>query len=123
LRQCLDLLAVYGVACDRRNTGVAEYPNADGTVRKVRFGTPGDSDITGVLSDGRRLDLEIKRVGKRPTAAQLDRLRRTNAAGGVGLWVDSSAVLVRLLPRLLAGARIEIEPNGDQWITDEEPRR
>jgi hypothetical protein len=118
---CLEALAMFGIDAGRQNTGVGTYSNADGSTRLVRYGRPGDPDISGTLPDGRRLDLECKRVGKRPTAKQLDRLMRTNAGGGVGLWVDDPAELAKVLPKLLAGGRIEVEPDGRQWIVTDEP--
>ena len=49
----------------------------------VTFGFPGQSDITGQLRDGRRLDVECKRRGKDGTEAQLAHLNRVDRAGGV----------------------------------------
>ena len=39
----------------RQNTGVARMGK-----RVVRFGIPGQADLTGIAADGRRLEIEIK---------------------------------------------------------------
>lgn len=44
----------------RQNGGVAT--SEDGS-RWVRFGIPGCADLSGVLADGRRLEIEVKRPG------------------------------------------------------------
>lgn len=112
--QCLEVLASYGIDARRQNTGAAMQGG-----RLVRYGERGDPDITGVLPDGRRLDLEVKRPGERPTPDQLDRLRRTNNAGGVGLWTDDPVRLINAIRRLLEGWRVEIDDDGTPYVTDE----
>jgi len=52
--------------------------------RFMRFGFPGQPDITGQLRDGRRLEVEVKREGERPTDDQQAVLDAVNGAGGVG---------------------------------------
>jgi hypothetical protein len=117
LKAVLDCLGLWGIDANRQNTGA--MPNAKG--RLVRFGRPGDPDITGTLPGGRRLDLEVKAPGKRPTPEQLDRLRLANDQGAVGLWIDDAKELARILPRLCDGARVEIDDDGQQWlITDDD---
>ena len=49
----------------RQNTGVAAYGH-----RAVRFGVPGQADISGIFADGRRIELEVKRPGERTTPEQ-----------------------------------------------------
>lgn len=122
LRDCMRLLEFRGIPFERQNTG-GLVPK-DGC-RYVRFGTPGRSDLSGILPDGRRLEIEVKRPGKRPTAAQYAWLRRINASGGAGIWVSDVRQLDAALDRLLAGCRVEIDEAGACWITDEpqEPRQ
>lgn len=43
----------------RQNTGVASY-GAGPNRRTVAFGVPGAADISGILPDGRRLEVEVK---------------------------------------------------------------
>ena len=124
LSQVLEALAMYGIDAGRQNTGAAVNPKG----QMVRFGTPGDADIQGLLPDGRCLHVEVKREGFNPSRdrgdrwqRQLARLRRTNAQGGVGLWVSDAADLARVLPRLLAGWRVEIDASGFCYVTDDPP--
>jgi len=50
----------------RANVGVARV----GT-RVIRFGIPGQADLTGILPDGRRLEIEVKSSTGRQTPEQL----------------------------------------------------
>ena len=49
----------------RANVGAARIGN-----RLIRFGIPGQADLTGILSDGRRLEIEVKSERGRQTPAQ-----------------------------------------------------
>lgn len=108
----LDAARVLGVDLQRQNTGGAVNPKG----RLVMFGRRGNSDLTGMLPDGRRLDVEVKREGWDPAKArgatadrwalQLARLQRTNAQGGVGFWVDDAAEFLELMRLVLDGARV-----------------
>ena len=112
LAQVLEAAAMLGLDLDRQNTGGAT--NAKG--RLVMFGKPGNSDLTGMLPDGRKLDVEVKREGFDPAKArgetakrwdkQLARLQRTNAQGGVGFWTDDSAHFLTVMREVLAGASV-----------------
>lgn len=62
---------------ERMNVGATKI----GT-RFVRFGRPGMCDITGQLKDGRRLEIEVKRPGKKPTPEQCAFIDMVNEAGG-----------------------------------------
>jgi hypothetical protein len=61
----------------RMNTGVAQAGD-----RKIRFGVPGQADITGI-ANGRRVEIEVKSpTGKqRPDQKQFQ--SRVEAAGGI----------------------------------------
>ena len=50
----------------RQNCGVARI----GT-RVIRFGIPGQADLTGILPDGRRLEIEVKSPTGRQTPEQV----------------------------------------------------
>lgn len=112
LKGVLAALAAHGVMASRNNVGAMR--NASG--RLVRFGTAGESDIRGVLPDGRALAVETKRHGKRPTREQFDFLHRINALGGVGIWTDDPATFAKLLPRIIAGGFVEIDDAGTPWV-------
>ncbi len=114
LAQVLEALRLYGIDADRQNTGVGVNPRG----QSVRFGRPGNADVSGMLPDGRKLDVEVKREGFNPRTLrgekrahwerQKARLDRTNAQGGVGFWCDDADVLMRsILPRLLEGYSVE----------------
>ena len=49
----------------RANVGVARIGD-----RVVRFGVPGQADLTGILPDGRRLEIEVKSASGRQTTDQ-----------------------------------------------------
>jgi len=49
----------------RANCGAARIGN-----RLIRFGIPGQADLTGILADGRRLEIEVKSAGGRQTPDQ-----------------------------------------------------
>jgi hypothetical protein len=115
LMACLAVLHARGVAAWRQNTGAVKQ-TYKGRTRFTRYGVPGQADITGILPDARRLEVEVKRFGKRPTAKQCEWLRKINGSGGVALWVDDAGHLDRVLPRLIAGAWIELDEAGDCWL-------
>ncbi len=55
-----------GLRLWRANVGVARIDN-----RVVRFGVPGQADLTGILPDGRRLEIEVKSSDGRQTREQI----------------------------------------------------
>lgn len=130
-RQALKILRAHGVDVQRRNTRTLPVVGKGGRERLMYFGTPGDPDSDGQLPDGRRFQCEFKREGWRPPgprtkayarwAKQLARLRKTNSMGGVALWIDRPEILHEVVPKLLAGARVEIDADGRCWVTDEDP--
>jgi len=88
-----------GLRLWRANVGVAHVGR-----RMVRFGIRGQADLTGILPDGRRLEVEVKSATGRQTAEQkafqdmierfhgvyilarsVEDVRRKLAAVGVGL--------------------------------------
>ncbi len=97
LKACLQLLAMRGVVAWRHNQGA--IPLEGGGYRRF-VGARGCSDILGVLPGGRFLACEVKRPGKKPTADQLGFLAAVNAAGGLGVWVQSVDELDRKLEAL-----------------------
>ena len=54
-----------GLRIWRQNCGVARIGE-----RVVRFGVPGQADLTGILPDGRRLEIEVKSPTGRQTPQQ-----------------------------------------------------
>lgn len=113
----IEAAAMLGINLQRQNTGMATNPSG----RKVRFGEPGNADLTGILPDGRRLEIEVKRPGKTPTDAQWHRIHEVNASNGCAFWIDSPEEALKVLRRLIEGLHIEIEPDGTQWVANDEP--
>jgi len=62
----------------RANTGVARIGN-----RVVRFGVPGQADLTGILPGGRRLEVEVKSPEGIQTDDQRNFQRMIERFGGV----------------------------------------
>jgi hypothetical protein len=64
-----DILRAFGTRPDlrlwRANVGAVRLGR-----RLVRFGVPGQADLTGILPDGRRLEIEVKAPDGRQTPAQ-----------------------------------------------------
>lgn len=113
MNEVLATLALFGVAADRRNTGVARYPGAGGRGgRFVRFSHRGDPDISATLPDGRRLEIEAKATGERPTRAQWERILYYRASGAVAFWTDDAGFVRRVLPHLLAGSTVWMHDDG-----------
>jgi hypothetical protein len=101
-----------GLDIQRQNTGAGVNPSG----KVVRFGTPGNADLTGQLRDGRKLDVEVKREGFDPSrlrgekaahfARQLARLQKTNAGGGVGFWTDDADEFIAIIQACNDGASV-----------------
>jgi hypothetical protein len=115
----LDACRVLGIEANRQNTGAAMNPSG----QTVRFGRKGNADISATIRDGpnrgKRVEIEVKRPGKTPTAEQWDRIHEVNASGGLSFWVDDAGEALRVLRWLVDGWHVVIDDNGDQWVTDE----
>jgi hypothetical protein len=132
LAATLDYLKLKGVYCWRQNTGAVKATYG-GRSRFIRFGIPGQCDITGILGRahdnwgptslvgvpnhrGTRLEIELKRKGRRPTEKQLAFMRAINYSGGVAFWCDSLGRLVEIMDAVLSGARTRLDIDGDVVI-------
>lgn len=97
----------------RNNCGVAKPPGAR---RAIRFGIPGQADISGIvtldigigLPLGIRLEVEVKKPGGRMSDEQKQFRSRVEAMGGCYLLVTSAEEAVREL---------------EAWIADRTPGR
>jgi len=113
--QVVEAARLLGLVLERQNTGGAHFGD-----RYVKFGLKGNPDWIATLPGGRRLGLEIKRPGKRPTPEQMARLRALNEAGAVGLWTDDASKFFELMPHIISGrCRVEFDSADTPWITDE----
>ena len=68
----------------RQNTGVATFGN-----RRVRFGLVGQADISGILPDGRRLEIEVKSEKGKQTREQAWFQAVINKHGGLYILARS----------------------------------
>jgi hypothetical protein len=100
LRGCLQLLAVHPAVswAARYNSGASLIEGRDGIKRYVKFNTmPGQSDILGMLKNGRLIAIECKRKGEKATADQQSFLDLVNKHGGLGLVAFSADDVARAL--------------------------
>lgn len=64
----------------RSNSGTARSPAGD---RFVRFGVPGQGDLSGILAGGRRLEIEVKSAIGRQSAQQQNFMEMVRRYGGL----------------------------------------
>jgi hypothetical protein len=83
VRVCLEWLELSRIVAWRQNTGVAVYRDRRGKKRYVKYGFPGAADITGILPDGKRLEVECKVPGNSPSPQQRAFAAMIRAHGGV----------------------------------------
>jgi hypothetical protein len=113
MAQILEAADMLGIDLQRQNTGGFTNPKG----QYVQCGQPGNSDLIGVLPDGRAIMIECKRENFDPSKArgeererfekQLARLQRTNAQGGIAFWCDDSLDFIMIMRHVLAGARVD----------------
>lgn len=72
------LSTIPGVWVWRNNTGAGRTPEG-----YVRFGIPGQADISGLILGGRRVEIEVKSTTGRVTAEQAAFGGRIAALGGL----------------------------------------
>jgi hypothetical protein len=82
----------------RINTGVARSMDFK---RVIRFGVPGQADISGVLIDGRRLEIEVKTPTGRQSPQQKAFEAMIKSFGGVYILARSLADAVAGVERAL----------------------
>jgi len=130
-RPCLDLLELRGIPHMRLNAGGGYRIGKGGKPQLIKAAAPGWSDIIGWFlarwwsgqgpfdPTGRFFGCEVKRPGERPTPAQFAFLRRLNADGCYGFWVNDVSQLERVLDGIREGKRVELNDRGDPYLTDE----
>lgn len=100
------MLKGFGCVVHRRNTGAlsAEYK---GKSRFVRFSEKGSADVWAIMGNGNHLELEVKRLGERPSLDQVNWLIEHNGVGrAVAFWIDNTKTLERVYRHVEAGGRI-----------------
>jgi hypothetical protein len=91
----------FGVRLFRRNVGAMQKGQ-----RFIRFAAPGQSDLWGILPDGRHLEIETKRPGNKPTELQLAWLKSMEACEAVALWGDNCNDIERCVEAILQGGKV-----------------
>ena len=97
LAAVLELLALDNRVGWVARTNIGGRREAEG--RYVRFGFAGMADITGMMRDGRRLEVEVKSATGRVSPDQAAFLARVDACGGVCGVVRSLEDVCDLLAR------------------------
>ena len=86
-----------GARAWRRNVGGAM--TATGF---VRFGIPGEADITGIAPNGKRIEIEVKAAGDRLRPEQERFLAMVNEAGGIGIVARDVDGAIREIQRRIS---------------------
>lgn len=73
----------------RMNTGGVWREDEQGKKTYIKYGWVGMLDITGQLKDGRRLDVECKRIGEKATPEQQATIDRINQSRGLAFVAHS----------------------------------
>lgn len=89
VESCLTYLTYRKHFVWRNNTGFTKntYTRKDGSTAQsvFRAGTVGSSDILGIASDGTMIAVECKKLGNKPTPAQMLFLDEIKKRGGYGI--------------------------------------
>lgn len=107
-----EILRAYGTRPDMRlwraNVGVGKYlDRATGTLRVVRYGVPGQADLSGILPGGVRLEIEVKAPGGQQSDEQRNFERMVRRFGGVYVLAYSVADVAAALAPYLTGQQPE----------------
>ncbi len=96
---CLRSLALRGLSCWRQNTGAMRLPDASKRAgyRFIKFGKTGAADITGLLRDGRRIEVECKIGSNKQSPEQVEFQRIIEHNNGIYLLVYSAQDLLNQL--------------------------
>lgn len=103
LKECLDTLRGIGLTAWRANRGSMIIPGKDGKRdRFICFGVDGQADITGLLPNGRRFEIECKRRhGGVQTDDQRDFQAVIEASNGVYILVHSAGEMIDKLREVM----------------------
>lgn len=91
-RACLEVLRLRRIEAWRQQSGGIAIPSPTGR-RFVRLGRTGAADITGILGDGRRLEVECKMLGQPLRPEQALFLEMIRQRRGVAIVAHSAAEL------------------------------
>jgi len=75
--------------------------------RYIAFGVKGAADLTGILRDGTRLEIEVKTGKARQTPHQVEYQRMIEGMGGIYLVARSGTDLIEALGNICKQRRID----------------
>ncbi len=89
-----DIIRTFSTRSDMRlwraNSGVAKFEDErTGKERQVRFGIPGQADLSGIVEDGVRLEIEVKSKTGKQTIAQKNFQNMIDDFGGIYILARS----------------------------------
>jgi hypothetical protein len=99
-----------GIWAWRMNTGGARTKTGF-----VRFGIPGQADVTGILPDGRRLEIELKSDEGRLSPAQIAFGNRIRANGGIYIAARTLEEVLRVVEPLTVHRPASNSPRDLDW--------
>lgn len=111
-RSIIVRLSRLGIKLWRRNVAAFEIEN-----RFIRCGSPGQADLWGIDRTARHWEIEAKRLGNKPTAAQLIWLKDMSARGCVAFWADNANTAEVVAEAILAGGQITWREGVDFDVT------
>lgn len=77
----------------RNNTGGARFQNKEGGRQYfVQFGRKGQADITGIVADGRRLEIEVKVPERRDELSEHQEKFGEQIIAMGGIWFVATSV-------------------------------
>ena len=97
----LDALRMHPMVAriERTNTGAGRLLGPNGAGRFVRFGFPGQADLTGTSTDGKTIAIEVKRPTTRSSVTDeqrryLQTVRDAGGLAGVATCYEEAAAIV-----------------------------
>lgn len=98
----------------RANTGAAQMANG----QFVRFGIPGQADLSGITADGRRLEIEVKSATGRLRPDQVAFGKMIRRFGGIYIVARSVEEAVRQVEAAILRESI---PGSDDHLLGDGP--
>ena len=127
LASVIQTLAAFGCRPRRRNMRHDPVSDRNGVARRNKKGRliyarselAGEPDVTATVPGlGTRLEVEVKRPGKKPTPLQYQRIKEINLLGGIAIWVDGEDIewLIWALGHFARGAKADLDQTGQSTV-------
>lgn len=99
---CLRAMCLRGISCWRQNTGGMKIPDKGKRqgYRFIKFGKKGAADITGLLKDGRRIEVECKVGSNKQSEDQVIFQRMIEINNGIYILCYSPQELITKLEEM-----------------------